>query len=122
LKVQASRRKSRRKLVLPDQVMKGSATNAIELLPHVKMNSIWGKMWVERQAQLASDRGGLPQCSEGQRMILKHCATLDVELTLMAEKLATLDPPGGSEQALKTFQTVFNALRRGIEDLGLTRS
>ena len=52
--------------------------------------------------------------------MLKHCATLDIQLDYQTENIAAA---GGqvSDLEMKAFQATFSCLRRGLEDLGLKR-
>jgi hypothetical protein len=93
---------------------------AIELLPDVPKNDVWHQMWTERIGQLASDRGNIDNCSTAEQILIKHCATLDIQLTFQTQRIALA---GGdvSDLEMRAFQGTFGALRRGLEDLGLKR-
>jgi hypothetical protein len=117
LQVQKSRRKARRR-ALPRVLTKNNA--AIELLPDVPKNDVWHQMWTERIGQLAADRGHIDNCSTAEQILIKHCATLDIQLTFQTQRIALA---GGdvSDLEMRAFQGTFGALRRGLEDLGLKR-
>jgi hypothetical protein len=120
LRVRKSRAKGRRrKIAANTKLSKAPAT--IELLPEVRGNSIWSRMWVECQQRLASDRGGLEACSESQKLLIQHASVIHVELVIAARDLA-LKETGGTDKERQSFNAGVGAFRRCLEDLGIQRS
>lgn len=94
-------------------------TNGKDFLPGVDQRSDWCRRARDVAGLLISDRGGLQNVSEAEKLLARRAGILEAELVRMEVLFGTAGE--ADPQALVFYSTITNTQRRLLEALGLKR-
>ena len=99
---------------------RSKVTNGVDLLPGTDQRTVWARRFRDIRALFLSDMAGETHCSEGEKALVRRCATLVVELERME---ATFARNGASTPLqFEQYQRGANTLRRLLKALGPRRA
>lgn len=96
-------------------------TNGRQLLPGIDGRSIWARIYRDVSQALADHLGGEDRASEPQRLLIRRCTALEVELLALEGKFTQARERGDEPNAadLDLYARLGNAQRRFLEGIGL---
>lgn len=96
-------------------------TNGRQLLPGVDGRSLWARLYRDTQQALTDHLGGDSRTSEPQRLLIRRCTALEVELLALESRFTQAREQGEEPQAgdLDLYARLGNAQRRFLEGIGL---
>jgi hypothetical protein len=95
-------------------------TTGADIIPSVDHRTVWVKRFRDVRTLLISDRGGEDACSEGEKLLARRAACLEVELLALETTFATAGQ--ATPEQLNQYMSGTNAQRRVLESLGLKRT
>ncbi|MEI4484058.1 MULTISPECIES: hypothetical protein [unclassified Phyllobacterium] len=94
-------------------------TNGKEILPGVDGRTHWAKRFRDLISIHIDDLGGVANCSEAEKSIIRRACTLTVELERLEVRFALAGE--ASEGDLDLYSRLSNTLRRLLDVTGLQR-
>ena len=98
---------------------RSKVSNGTHLLPGIDARSTWMRRFKDVIAAHISDLGGIENCSEAERSIIRRASTLTVELERLELRFAQAGEANDAELAM--YQSTANGMRRLLEAVGLRR-
>lgn len=96
-------------------------TNGRTLLPGIDGRSLWARLYRDTSQALTDHLGGDERASEPQRLLIRRCTAMEVELLSLESRFTQARERGEEPQAadLDLFARLANGQRRFLESLGL---
>ena len=102
--------------------LRSAVSNGSQLfIDHLDARSAWTRRLRDLIADHISDLGGEEALSQAERLLVRRCAMLALQLELMEQNFAHNEDGAASTKAFDAYQRATNTLRRTLEALGLRR-
>jgi hypothetical protein len=83
--------------------------------------SVWARRFRDMLRAHVSDCGGDDALSEAERSLIRRATTLELQLELIEQRIASNDGGYATSAQLNDYQRAANSLRRILETLGTKR-
>ena len=100
---------------------RSAITNGSHLLADLDHRGAWARRLRDLISLHLSDLGGEDHVSESEKVLVRRCSMLTLQLELMEQNFAKNEGGEATAPQIEAYQRCTNTLRRTLESLGLQR-
>jgi hypothetical protein len=100
---------------------RSAITNGTHVLHDLDHRGAWARRLKDLIAGHLTDLGGIDNVSEAEKLLVRRCAMLALQLELQEQRFALNEGGEATSGQIEVYQRVVNTLRRTLETLGLQR-